>query len=66
MPQYFSTRKMRSFRLPLTTRMKLSQLHLNTGKDQTALIIEGINLLWEKYGIRKFEETQKEEKTETA
>ena len=57
-------RKMRSFRLPVTARMKLYQLHLNTGKDQTALLIEGINLLWEKYG--KVEEAQKEEKTETA
>ena len=59
-----STRKMRSFRLPLTARVKLYQLHLKTGKDQTSLLIEGINLLWKRYG--KMEEAQKEEKTETA
>jgi len=58
------TRKMRSFRLPLTTRIKLFELHLKTEKDQTALLIEGINLLWEKHG--KLEEAQKEEKRETA
>jgi len=50
---------MRSFRLPLVARTKLFQLHLMTGKDQTALLIEGINLLWEKYG--KVEEAKKEE-----
>lgn len=43
-------RKMRSFRLPLSARLKLKQLRLMTGKDQTALLIEGINLLWERYG----------------
>jgi len=40
---------MRSFRLPLSARLKLKQLRLMTGKDQTALLIEGINLLWERY-----------------
>ena len=55
---------MRSFRLPLSARMKLRQMRLITGKDQTALIVEGINLLWEKHG--KIEEAQKEEKKETA
>ena len=57
-------RKMRSFRLPLSARMKLRQMRLTTGKDQTALIVEGINILWEKYG--RTEEAQKEEKTEKA
>ena len=57
---------MRSYRLPLTTRLKLFELHLKTRKDQTALIVEGINLLWEKYGKGKWEEAKKEEKTETA
>ena len=55
---------MRSFRLPLSARMKLKQMRLTTGKDQTALIVEGINILWEKYG--RTEEAQKEEKTEKA
>ena len=58
------TRKMRSFRLPVSARMKLRQMRLTIGKDQTALLIEGINLLWEKYA--RTEEAQNEKKTETA
>lgn len=57
-------RKMRSFRLPLSARLKLKQLRLTTGKDQTALLIEAVNLLWERHA--KTEEAQKEEKTEKA
>ena len=60
-----TTRKMRSYRLPLTARIKLYELSLKTGKDQTALIIEGISLLWEKHAIGKLEKPKKE-KTETA
>lgn len=45
-----SIRKMRSFRLPISARVRLYNLHLRTGKTQTELLIEGINLLWEKYG----------------
>ena len=59
-------RKMRSYRLPLIARLKLYELHRRTGKDQTALLIEGIDLLWEKHGKGKWEEPKKEEKKETA
>ena len=55
---------MRSFRLPLSARMKLRQLRLTTGKNQTALLIEGINLLWERYA--KAQEARREEKKGTA
>jgi len=51
-------RKMRSFRLPTSVRLKLDQLHLRTGKDRTTLLIEAVDLLWDKYG--KKEEAEKE------
>lgn len=58
-------RKMRSFRFPLNTRIKLQQLHFKTGKNHTDLLIEAVDLLSERYEL-KFPSNHKKEKEEEA